>query len=87
MSHIFFPPPLSLSLQVERHYIMQVTCEATQCKDNQVKVAALQCLVKIVSLYYQYMEPYMGPALFAVSGLLLLVTQDPPPRPTSPSLM
>ncbi|KAJ8019665.1 Importin subunit beta-1 [Holothuria leucospilota] len=53
--------------EVERHYIMQVTCEATQCKDNQVKVAALQCLVKIVSLYYQYMEPYMGPALFAIS--------------------
>lgn len=46
---------------------MQVTCEATQCKDNQVKVAALQCLVKIVSLYYEHMESYMGPALFAVS--------------------
>ena len=26
----------------------------------QVKVAALQCLVKIMSLYYQYMEAYMG---------------------------
>ncbi len=25
-----------------------------------VKVAALQCLVKIMSLYYQYMESYMG---------------------------
>lgn len=33
----------------------------------QVKVAALQCLVKIVSLYYEYMEAYMAPALFAVS--------------------
>lgn len=30
-------------------------------------MAALQNLVKIMSLYYQYMETYMGPALFAVS--------------------
>ena len=28
--------------------------------DLQVKVSALQCLVKIMSLYYQYMEAYMG---------------------------
>ena len=33
---------------------------------SQVQVAALQNLVKIMSLYYQYMESYMGPALFAV---------------------
>lgn len=31
-------------------------------------MAALQNLVKIMSLYYQYMETYMGPALFAVSS-------------------
>lgn len=40
------------------------------CPDDvftvQVRVAALQNLVKIMSLYYQYMETYMGPALFAV---------------------
>ncbi|XP_038048921.1 importin subunit beta-1-like [Patiria miniata] len=53
--------------EAERHYIMQVVCEATQCKDMQVEVAALQCLVKIMSLYYQYMEAYMGPALFAIT--------------------
>ena len=41
------------SFQTERHYIMQVVCEATQAADLQVKVAALQCLVKIMSLYYQ----------------------------------
>ena len=33
----------------------------------QVKIAALQNLVKIMSLYYDHMESYMGPALFAVS--------------------
>jgi len=51
----------------ERHFIMQVVCEATQSEDVLVKVAALQCLVKIMSLYYQYMEAYMGQALFAIT--------------------
>lgn len=46
---------------------MQVVCEATQSADVKVKVAALQCLVRIMSLYYQYMETYMGPALFAIT--------------------
>lgn len=46
---------------------MQVVCEATQASDMGIRVAALQCLVKIMSLYYHYMEHYMGPALFAVS--------------------
>ena len=32
---------------------MQVVCEATVTTDVKVKVAALQCLVKIMSLYYQ----------------------------------
>lgn len=57
---------------------MQVVCEATQSSDTQVKVAALQCLVKIMSLHYSYMEMYMANALFAVSirspiSLLLVV--------------
>lgn len=54
-------------LQTERHFIMQVVCETTQSTDVKVKVAALQCLVRIMSLYYQYMETYMGPALFAIT--------------------
>lgn len=53
--------------ETERHYIMQVLCEATQCEDTEVKVAALQGLVKVMSLFYQYMEAYMGPALFAIT--------------------
>lgn len=51
----------------ERNYIMEVVCEATQSPDSQIKVAALQCLVKIMSLYYQYMEPYMPQALFPIA--------------------
>uniref|UniRef100_A0A4W3K026 Karyopherin (importin) beta 1 n=1 Tax=Callorhinchus milii TaxID=7868 RepID=A0A4W3K026_CALMI len=53
--------------ETERHFIMQVVCEATQCPDTRVRVAALQNLVKVMSLYYQYMETYMGPALFAIT--------------------
>ncbi|XP_022788287.1 importin subunit beta-1-like [Stylophora pistillata] len=51
----------------ERNYIMQVVCEATQTGEIQLKVAALQNIVKIVSLYYQHMEEYMGTALFPIS--------------------
>lgn len=53
--------------ETERNFIMEVVCEATQCSDTQIQVAALQCLVKILSLYYQYMEPYMGAALFPIT--------------------
>ena len=49
---------------------MQVVCEATQCQDTRVSVAALECLVKIMSLYYTYMEVYMPSALFAVCNVL-----------------
>ncbi|CAH8604614.1 unnamed protein product [Schistosoma haematobium] len=51
----------------ERNYIMQVVCESTQSPNPQIRVAALQCLVKIMSLYYSYMEPYMKQALFAIT--------------------
>lgn len=87
-----------LVFQMERHFIMQVVCEATQCPDTrvslcwgglwrrvhvitrvcfQVRVAALQNLVKIMSLYYQYMETYMGPALFAVRPPPFLLSEPP----------
>lgn len=39
--------------QAERNYIMEVVCESTQSPETQISVAALQCLVKILSLYYQ----------------------------------
>lgn len=55
----------------DRHFIMQAVCEGFLSVDTKVRVATLQCLVKIVSFYYQYMEHYMGPALFAVSLITL----------------
>lgn len=51
----------------ERNFIMEVVCEATQSTDVQISVAALQCLVKIMTLYYQFMEPYMAQALFPIT--------------------
>uniref|UniRef100_A0A5S6Q6N0 Importin N-terminal domain-containing protein n=1 Tax=Trichuris muris TaxID=70415 RepID=A0A5S6Q6N0_TRIMR len=53
--------------EYERNVIMQVVCNCTQSDSTRVKVLALQCLVKIVSLYYEYMEVYMKQALFAIS--------------------
>ncbi|XP_043288771.1 importin subunit beta-1 isoform X2 [Venturia canescens] len=57
----------NFEIETERNFIMEVVCEATQSANAQVRVAALQCLVKIMSLYYQFMEPYMGPALFPIT--------------------
>lgn len=60
----------------ERHYIMQVVCEATQSANLKIQVAALQNLVKILSLYYDHMEYYMGPALFAITMEAMRSNQD-----------
>lgn len=68
-------PPLVLTfLQGERNYIMQVVCEATQNPAVPVQVAAFECLVRIMSLYYDKMGFYMERALFGVglSPFLLL---------------
>jgi len=52
--------------QGERNYIMQVVCEATQSPSSDVQVAAFECLVKIMHLYYDWMKFYMERALFGV---------------------
>lgn len=56
-----------LTPQGERNYIMQVVCEATQSSAVPVQVGAFECLVRIMSLYYEFMELYMERALFGVS--------------------
>jgi importin subunit beta-1 len=53
--------------QGERNYIMQVICEATQSQSTTVQVGAFECLVRIMSLYYDKMSFYMERALFGVS--------------------
>lgn len=57
----------NFDIATERNYIMEVVCESTQSPETQISVAALQCLVKILSLYYAYMEPYMPAALFPIT--------------------
>ena len=46
---------------------MQVVCEATQNSNTTIQVGAFECLVKIMSLYYDKMSYYMERALFGVS--------------------
>ncbi|KAH8109142.1 armadillo-type protein [Phellopilus nigrolimitatus] len=53
----------------ERNYIMQVVCEATQNLSVPVQVGAFECLVRIMSLYYDKMVFYMERALFELTVL------------------
>ena len=59
-------PLYLIYLQGERNYIMQIVCEATQSSSVNVQVGAFECLVKIMSLYYDKMAFYMERALFGV---------------------
>lgn len=52
---------------------MQVVCEATQSSDERIQLAAFECLVRIMHLYYDKMRFYMEKALFGVSVYLLLL--------------
>lgn len=56
---------------------MMIICDATQFPDMNVQVAAFQCLVRVMSLYYDHMLVYMQQALFEVlmieSWLLKLI--------------
>jgi importin subunit beta-1 len=49
---------------------MQVVCEATQNPSVNVQVGAFECLVRIMSLYYDKMGLYMEQALFGVGSIL-----------------
>ncbi|THH07579.1 hypothetical protein EW145_g3285 [Phellinidium pouzarii] len=53
----------------ERNYIMQVVCEATQNPSVPVQVGSFECLVRIMSLYYDKMAFYMERALFGLTVL------------------
>ncbi|KDR78361.1 hypothetical protein GALMADRAFT_224738 [Galerina marginata CBS 339.88] len=61
----------------ERNYIMQVVCEATQNSSVSVQVGAFECLVRIMSLYYDKMALYMEQALF---GLTVVGMKHPDER-------
>jgi len=43
----------------ERDYIMQTVLDCTRFKDMQVRIIAFELLVKIASLYYEFLTPYI----------------------------
>ncbi|CAO3677794.1 unnamed protein product [Umbelopsis vinacea] len=53
--------------ETERNIIMMIVCEATQSSEEQLQVAAFECLVRIMQLYYDNMLLYMEKALFALT--------------------
>ncbi|BEI86947.1 hypothetical protein CcaverHIS002_0702930 [Cutaneotrichosporon cavernicola] len=61
----------------ERNYIMQVVCEATQSTAVPVQVGAFECLVRIMSLYYEFMELYMERALFGLTIMGMKHPEEP----------
>ena len=67
---------VSISWFVSPLFLLQVLCENTQCQDTRVCTAALQNLNSIMSLYYQYMETYMGSALFAITVQAMQSSDD-----------
>uniref|UniRef100_A0A914EA66 Importin subunit beta-1/Transportin-1-like TPR repeats domain-containing protein n=1 Tax=Acrobeloides nanus TaxID=290746 RepID=A0A914EA66_9BILA len=60
----------------ERNIIMLVICEATQATNPQIQVTALQCLVKIMSLYYNFMEQYLETLLPITVGAMKNQTDE-----------
>ncbi|KAL4253746.1 importin beta family protein [Abortiporus biennis] len=60
----------------ERNYIMQVVCEATQSPSVPVQIGAFECLVKIMTLYYDKMGFYMERALFGLTVMGMKHTED-----------
>ena len=60
----------------ERDVILQVVCEATQTGNIEVTGLAMECLTKMVSLYYCLLEEYMAPALVPLSLCCLQSGQE-----------
>ena len=56
----------NFEVELERNYIMQTVCEATQAERQDVKVAAYECIVRIAELYYDKLPAYM-PALYQLT--------------------
>ncbi|KII62527.1 Importin subunit beta [Thelohanellus kitauei] len=57
----------NFAVESQRDLIMQNVCESAVSPAHEIKTVALQCLSKIISLYYQFMERYMSQALFSIT--------------------
>eukprot|EP00834_Sanchytrium_tribonematis_P001066 NODE_23_length_42016_cov_0.755803.p4 type:complete len:719 gc:universal NODE_23_length_42016_cov_0.755803:7958-5802(-) len=62
----------NFQVEGERNYIMETVCTCCIYKDSEVRTVAFECLVKIMTIYYEFMEPYMKNAL---SGLTTAAMQ------------
>ncbi|KAM0683555.1 karyopherin Kap95 [Mitosporidium daphniae] len=61
--------------ETERNFLMTVVCEATQSLCESIAVAAFECLVSIMTLYYQHMASYMTHGLFIATIEAMKVTR------------
>lgn len=57
----------SLGDNVNINATMEVVCESTQNSNIHIVEAAMQCLVKISTLYYEHMEQYMARAIIPIT--------------------
>ncbi|KAF0992443.1 hypothetical protein HZS_6540 [Henneguya salminicola] len=57
----------NFEIDTHRNLIMQHVCESAVCRERSIRITGLQCLCKIVTLYYNHMEAYMTQALFSIT--------------------
>lgn len=50
-----------------RQFIMSVVCSACCSGNNRVVVVVLECIIRILQLYYDKMEPFMETGLFPIT--------------------
>jgi len=46
--------------ETERNVLVTAMCEATQCRDVNVRKAAYECLGRVAELYYDHLGPYVA---------------------------
>lgn len=57
----------NFKVQKERDQIMSVVCECTQSSEENIRLTAMESLVKIALIYYDFISPYME-ALFKITA-------------------
>ncbi|CAN6467332.1 unnamed protein product [Victoria cruziana] len=62
--------------EMERSYIMKMICETALSKENDIRLAAFECLVSISSTYYEVLAPYMQ-SLFELTSNAIKSDEEP----------
>ncbi|KAF5734345.1 importin subunit beta-1-like [Tripterygium wilfordii] len=66
----------NFSNDMERDYIMRVTCEATLSPEVKIRQAAFECLVAISSTYYDKLAPYISD-IFNITAKAVKEDEEP----------